>query len=129
MLEEREAIEKPKTFLFTIARNAIIDWYRKKKSVSLDAMADPETGDAYEPFSDEMATDIKLETEGRFLIDKIRELDPGYRDAVYLRFVEGLAPPDIARVLGLSTNATSVRITRGVEKLRRLTGYDIEHTI
>lgn len=126
MLAETEAIEKPKTFLFAIARNAIIDWYRKKKSVSLDAMTDEETGDPYEPFSDEMVSAARLESEGRFLVDKIGELEPGYRDAVYLRFVEGLMPPEVARILGVSANAASVRITRGLEKLRSLTGYDIE---
>ncbi|MEK7642161.1 MAG: sigma factor-like helix-turn-helix DNA-binding protein, partial [Patescibacteria group bacterium] len=47
-------------------------------------------------------------------------------DAVYLRFVEGLSPPEIAEIIGISTNATSVRITRGLEKLRTLTGYDIQ---
>ncbi|MBP6858699.1 MAG: sigma-70 family RNA polymerase sigma factor [Candidatus Pacebacteria bacterium] len=126
MLEEVETIEKPKTFLFAIARNAIIDWYRKKKSVSLDAMTNEETGDPYEPFSDEMVSAVRLESEGRFLVDKIGELEPGYRDAIYLRFVEGLAPPEVARILGVSANAASVRITRGLDKLRSLTGYDIE---
>jgi RNA polymerase sigma-70 factor (ECF subfamily) len=128
MLEQTEAIDKPKTFLFAIARNAIIDWYRKKKSVSLDAMTDEETGDPYEPLSDDMVGAVRLESEGRFLVDKIGELEPGYRDAIYLRFVEGLAPPEVAKVLGVSTNAASVRITRGLEKLRSLTGYDIEMT-
>ncbi len=126
MLEDAEAIEKPKTFLFAIARNAIIDWYRKKKSVSLDAMTDEETGDPYEPLPDDLVSAVRLESEGRFLVDKIGELEPGYRDAVYLRFVEGLAPPEIAKVLGVSVNAASVRITRGLDRLRSLTGYDIE---
>src|SRR3954470_8519467 len=31
-------IKNSRTFLFTIARNIIIDWYRKKKSLSLDAL-------------------------------------------------------------------------------------------
>ena len=119
-------IDYPRSFLFTIARNGIIDWYRKKKSISLESMADPETGESYEPFSDEMAADLKLGAEGRFLIDKIGKLGAGYRDVVYLRYVEGLSPPEIAKILDLSVNATSVRITRGVEELRKLTGYDVE---
>ncbi|MEK7642115.1 MAG: RNA polymerase sigma factor, partial [Patescibacteria group bacterium] len=77
LVEESETIDKPKTFLFAIARNAIIDWYRKKKSVSLDAMTDADTGEPYEPYSDDMIADIRLESEGRFLIDKIGDLDPG----------------------------------------------------
>ncbi len=124
--EKREDIEHPRAFLFMSARNAIIDWYRKKKAVSLEGLQDPETEEPYEQLSDSALTESKLEGEGRFLIDKIGKLSPGNKDAVYLRYVEGLSPPEIAKVLKISTNATSVRINRGVEELRKLTGYDIE---
>ncbi len=119
-------IEYPRAFLFTIARNAIIDWYRKKKSISLESLADPETDEPYEQIQDSALMDSKMEGEGRFLVDAISKLGSGNRDAVYLRFVEGLAPPEIAKILQISTNATSVRINRGIEELRKITGYDIE---
>jgi RNA polymerase sigma-70 factor, ECF subfamily len=119
-------IEYPKTFLFTIARNLIIDWYRKKKSVSLEGLASPETDEPYEPVPDDAETLLEMDAEGRFLVDKIGKLSSGYRDAVYLRFVEGLSPTEIAKIIGVSVNATSVRINRGVDELRKLTGYDIE---
>ncbi len=126
MNQEGRAIEHPRAFLFTIARNAIIDWYRKKKAVSLEAMENDDTQEPYEPISDSAIADSKLEGEGRFLIDKISDLSPGNKDAVYLRFVEGLSPPEIAEVLKISTNAASVRINRGIQELRKLTRYDIE---
>jgi RNA polymerase sigma-70 factor (ECF subfamily) len=119
-------IEYPRAFIFTVARNAIIDWYRKKKAVSLEAMESEEIGEPYEPLSDSAVMDSRLEGEGRFLVDKINQLSPGHKDAVYLRFVEGLSPPDIAKILKISTNAASVRINRGIEELRKVTGYDIE---
>jgi len=119
-------IEYPKTFLFTITRNLIIDWYRKKKSVSLEGMADSETEEPYEPIPDDAETLTRMGAEGRFLIDTISKLSSGYRDAVYLRFVEGLSPTEIASIIGTTVNAASVRINRGLDELRRLTGYDIE---
>ncbi|MEK7609789.1 MAG: RNA polymerase sigma factor [Patescibacteria group bacterium] len=119
-------IEYPRAFLFKVARNAIIDWYRKKKSISLESMADLETQEPYEQIHDSAILDSRLDGEGRFLISKIRDLGSGYRDAIYLRYVEGLSPPEIAEILGISTNAASVRINRGIEELRKLTGYDIE---
>lgn len=126
LTRDGKGMEHPRAFLYTVARNAIIDWYRKKKSVSLEGLADPETEEPYEPFSDSTIEDSKLEGEGRFLIDAIGRLSPGNRDAVYLRFVEGLSPPEIAKIIGTSTNAASVRISRGIEELREITGYDIE---
>ena len=52
----------------------------------------------------------------------IDELDEAYREIVLMRFVEDLPPKDIARITGLSENVVSVRIHRGVEKLRTLLG-------
>jgi hypothetical protein len=37
-----------------------------------------------------------------------------------------MSPPDIGKALGISTNAASVRLTRGIEELRQITGYDID---
>ncbi len=129
LTQKSRHIEYPRAFLYTSARNAIIDWYRKKKSVSLDDMADEETEEPYEQLSDSAIEDSKFEGEGRFLVDSIRKLSDGHRDAVYLRFVEGLSPPEIAKILGISTNATSVRINRGIGELRKITGYDIENEV
>ena len=124
-----DSIDYPRAFLFKVARNCIIDWYRKKKSISLESLANPETEEPYEQIHDSAILDSKLDGEGRFLISKIRDLGPGYRDVIYLRYVEGLSPPEIAEILGIKTNAASVRINRGIEELRRLTGYDIEEEI
>lgn len=125
-LLEGKVIDHPKTFVFTVTRNLIIDWYRKKKSVSLESLAEPETNEPYESIPDDADLIQQAGAEGRFLISKISLLSPGYRDAVYLRFVEGLSPSDIAEIIGVSVNAASVRINRGIHELRRLTGYDIK---
>ncbi len=124
-ITDGENIDHPRAFLYKIARNRIIDWYRKKKSISLESLADTETEEPYEPINDNAKEDMGLESEGRFLLDKIKDISDGNRDAVYLRFVEGLSPPEIANVLGISANATSVRINRGIEELRKMTGYQI----
>lgn len=114
-----------RSFLFTVAHRLIIDWYRKKKPVSLESMSDAETGETYEPVSESASSDLELESEGRFLVDSIRKLGESYRQPVYLRYVEGLSPPEIGEVLGISANAVSVRINRGLEELRKLSGYSL----
>ena len=115
-----------RAFLFTIANHLIIDWYRKKKPVSLEGLAGPEDEEGYEPVQENAKMNIEMEAEGRYVLDAIQKMGPSYRQSVYLRYVEGLSPPEIASILGLSTNAVSVRISRGLEELRKLVGYDIE---
>ncbi len=123
-LQEDEKILNERAFLFTVAKHLIIDWYRKKKSISLEGMK----GDDEEPFDlldKKTISEIEVGAEGRFLLSKISELPPSYKDAVYLRFVEDLSPKEICKILEISENACSVRINRGLEELRKITGYNI----
>jgi len=125
-LQQDKKILSNRAFLFTIARRIIIDWYRKKKSLSLDAMMIGEEGRDYDVI-DEDSTENKLlaGAEGRFLIEKINNLDSSYRDTLYFRFVEDLSPPEIADIMGISVNAASVRINRGIMELKKITGFNI----
>ncbi len=123
-LQGGEELRNHKAFLFTIARRLIIDWYRKKKSLSLENMTTNEDGENYDVPDEKTNIDVSGGAEGRYLLDKIRELSLGFRQPVYLRFVEGLSPAEIADVLEISANAASVRITRGLAELRKMTGYD-----
>jgi RNA polymerase sigma-70 factor, ECF subfamily len=125
LLENKE-IENDKAFLFKIARNLIIDWYRKKKSVSLEDMKKNENNEdnEYDIPDGKTLNDVDLGAEGRYLINKIDNLNPGYRQPVYLRFVEGLSPTEIGKIMGISSNAASVRVNRGLEELRKKTGYE-----
>lgn len=121
-------IRNERAFLFTIARNLIIDWYRKKKTVSLEMLTE-EAGEggstSFQPYEDSK-TDIERKGEARHLAGKIKEIDPIYREAVYLRFIEDLKPQEIAAKLGESVNVVSVHINRGIKQLRRIAGYEIK---
>lgn len=130
-LQQDEEIANTRAFLFTVCHRLIIDWYRKKKSLSLESVMNTvgkEGGreDQYEPADESTQSDSNtvLGAEGRFLVEKIRELGSGLRSPVYLRFVEGLTPPEIGEILNISANAASVRINRGLEELRKKTGYN-----
>ncbi len=123
-LQKGEAIRSNRAFLFTVAHRLVIDWYRKKKSLSLDGMMQQEGEASYEPVDQTTLDTLGLKVEGRFLVEKIKELPENYLQPVYLRFVEGLSPGEIGEVLNISSNAASVRVNRGLLELRKITGYD-----
>src|SRR3990167_8257082 len=116
-------IKNHRTFLFTIARNLIIDWYRKKKPFSLETMME-NAAEGRSSFALAALDNVETNAEAGFLIRKIGELPEPYSNAVYLRCVEELKPREISRVLGESANVISVRISRGLEQLRRLLHID-----
>ena len=126
-LTEKKKILNNRAFLFTIAHHLVIDWYRKKKSIPFKDMKDTTFDDEeieYDPVDEMTIKSLEVGAEGRYLIDKINELIPIYQQPVYLRFVEDLSPPEIAEILGISTNAASVRINRGLSELRKIAGYN-----
>jgi len=52
----------------------------------------------------------------------VADLPEGYRDAVILRHVDGLSQSETARELGIGESAVSMRVSRGLEKLRERLG-------
>lgn len=127
-IQDGNDILNNKAFLFTIARRLVIDWYRKKKSLSLDYLMIKDSDGESRDFVDEHTNidNLLSGAEGRFLLKKINEISSSNRDSVYLRFVEDLSPGEIAKILGISTNAASVRINRGLEELKKISGYNID---
>jgi RNA polymerase sigma-70 factor (ECF subfamily) len=120
-----QEIKNNRAYLFTVAHRLIIDWYRKKKSMSLDKIMDmmKEHEPEYEIVG-ETAEKVGAGIEARYLLSKVNDLTPGYRDPVYLRFVEDLSPGEIGSILGISSNAASVRINRGLAELRKKADYN-----
>lgn len=116
-------IKNHRTFLFTIARNIIIDWYRKKKTFSLESLTENTAADGKSSLQLIAKDDVETSVEAGYLIRKIRELPEPYSNTVYLRCVEELKPREISEILGESANVISVRISRGLEQLRSLLHY------
>ncbi len=114
-----EKIKSEKAYLFTLAHNRIIDWYRKKKTESLDDLL--ENTDTERPFDhpdEHSEADIMLSSEAKEVLREIDKLEPVYKEVLFLRFAEDLSPQEIAMILDITPNTASVRITRGIEKLK-----------
>ena len=58
--------------------------------------------------------------DGKDALAAVEDLPDIYRAVLILRYVEGLSPKEIARVLEESENVVSVRIYRGLKKLSEL---------
>ncbi|MES3031716.1 MAG: RNA polymerase sigma factor [Patescibacteria group bacterium] len=125
MLDGKE-IFNDRAFLFTVARRLIIDWYRKKKSFSLEGMMSQDEKTEYDPPDPKTEDLIDVGAEARYLLEKIADLSEGYREAVYLHHVEDLSPGEIGGILGISANAASVRVNRGMAELRKIYGCTSE---
>lgn len=122
-LQKGEEIEQIRPFLYRTLRHLIIDEYRRKKSVSLEAMVEANEGnveDLLPPDESNTLESAIARHEGERVLEALTRLPEPYREAVTMRFVDGLSPQEIAEAIGESTNAVSVRVHRGLKKLKDL---------
>lgn len=101
-----------RSFLYTIANNLAKDWYKKKKSDSLDQKMENGNQPADQAPSPEMTASY------REVLDTIEEMEQKDKEVLLLKFVEGLPPKDIAEILQESANVISVRINRATTRLQ-----------
>ncbi len=109
------------TWLFTIARNLVIDLSRKRTMASLDEMSDP-TDDG-RPF--EIATDgpspldqFKIREDRAEVSEVLMKLEANYREVLVLRFHEELSLEEIAKVTRAPLSTVKSRLYRGLAALK-----------
>lgn len=109
-----KTIEKPKQYIYQIARNLVIDHYKRAKDVSLDNLQEA----GYDPKDSGQGTDFLAEVS--ILRQAIDKLEEDYREIIYMRFIEGMGIEDIAEAMNISANLVSVRINRGKKRLQTI---------
>jgi len=120
-----EHIDHYRSFLYRTLNNLIVDEYRKKKPTSLDAMMEnAETMSAVEGklLRDDfdMLESATVQFDAKRALTMVAELPETYRTVVIMRYIDGLSPQEIAEHIDESENVVSVRIHRGLRKLRDL---------
>ena len=108
------------TWLFTIARNLVIDNSRRKQPASLDSMADGEDAAPFElPATGQpSAFDATVQREQSEKISAaMLQISAEYRETLVLRFQEGMSMDEIAQVTGAPVGTVKSRIYRGLSAL------------
>lgn len=115
-LKEHKAseIENFQAFIFKIARNLVIDFYRtRKQNVSLEAIP--------EIVSEE---NISKKIDDKLGIEKVakavKQLSDDYREVIVLRFVDGLSFDEISHSTGKSLGSCRMLAHRGIRKIKEI---------
>jgi RNA polymerase sigma-70 factor (ECF subfamily) len=111
-------LRSPKGFLFTAAKNAALDVFRRKRTVSLDQVVEP---DGLSVFEDRpgVAETISRGQELDLLQKAIEALPPRCRQVLMLRKIDGLSHKEIARKMGISERTVNVQVGKGVQRCAR----------
>jgi RNA polymerase sigma-70 factor, ECF subfamily len=119
---EAEVLENPRAFIFKIAKNLVIDSYRKVKPMSIDALEEilhfdiSDNHQAREEMHD--AVDMSI------VLDALNVLDVEDRDIIIMRYMDGLSVKEIADITGQRENTVSVKIHRALKDMQDHFGID-----
>lgn len=113
--EARNTYKGPseQAWLFTIARNTLIDSYRKHKDERLDK-------DENTISHDSTADDLDSELAVQKLRLALRKIAPELQDIIELRYIERISVKDTAQRLNISEANVRVKQHRALQKLRIL---------
>lgn len=118
-----KTIDLARPFLYRTAKNLIIDHFRKKKAVSLDAMFSERTSfDVADP--EPLQYGKALEKEE--LLQRLKQLPEHHYEILVLRFIQELTLSEIAEMYQESENAVSVKIHRAIKQAQKLFPEDFE---
>lgn len=117
-------VDNLRAFTYRVANNLIIDDSRKKHEASLDAMQEQTGFDPPGKSGGAGAEETRIMGEDAKIA--LNQLPDIYQEVLKLRYLEEFTPKEIAGILHTSQTVVSVRIWRGLRKLKSIftTKYD-----
>jgi len=111
-----DSIRNPQAFLFQVARNQIIDFYRQKNKnpLSLDELAEK----GIEIIQKSFVSQIELSFEMENLKKALQNIKPAYSEVIIWHYVDELSIKEIADILQKNENNVRVLLHRALETLK-----------
>jgi RNA polymerase sigma-70 factor (ECF subfamily) len=108
------------TWLFSVSRHLVIDSFRRKQPASLDGLLEDEDRPMDPPASDQpSAFDLVAHRElSERVAAGLSHVAAEYREALVLRFQEGLSLEEISTVTGAPLGTVKSRVYRGLSALQ-----------
>jgi RNA polymerase sigma factor (sigma-70 family) len=108
-------VRYPKAFLFTTARNAALDLFRRRRAAPLHTVA----ASAEFTLLDEQPSPAEQGEHAyrlEVLAEAVRALPDRCRQVIMLRYLDGLAYKEIAAQLGISPETVKVHMAKGMRR-------------
>lgn len=112
-----------KAWLFSIARNTVIDFYRKRKDIAssdkLDLYINP----------DSFETRLEKAEEMKILRDSLVLLTEEEQEIISLRYFSGMKHKEIAGLMGKSEQSIKMKVMRVTRRLKDLITKEMEGSL
>jgi RNA polymerase sigma-70 factor (ECF subfamily) len=113
----QEKGKDPVAYFFTIARNTVIDYWRKKKDLVMNASA--EVIGKTESNANNPIVFVEKQEKAEVVRQAIGRLTNDQQEVIILKFIEGLSNQEVAKMLGKSEEAVRQSQCRALKNLRQ----------
>ena len=115
-IKEGNKVENPRALLYQIARNVVIDWWRKKSIETVPfEYVDESSGFMKRKGDDKIDQSILLQHLERLL----PELKDDWRELVTLRYVEQYTIQEVSEITGKKESTVRVSLHRAIKALQK----------
>lgn len=118
-VQEKKKVGNFKALLYQVAKNIVIDHYRKKSRS--DVLTDEEIlRDIEDARGEDFVKEIEIKSEIKSLESFLKQLKAEYQEVLLLKYVEGYSNTEIAKILDKSTGSVRVLSHRALKILQNL---------
>jgi RNA polymerase sigma-70 factor (ECF subfamily) len=108
-------LRSARAFLFTTARNAALDFFRRRQVIQFEPLVEDAASSVYSDGADAAET-ASLNQELEILADAMRDLPDRCGQILLLRRIHGLSHHEIAVRLGISEHTVEKQVGIGLRK-------------
>ena len=108
-------VRYPKAFLFTAARNAAFDLFRRRRAHPTEAVTEQTELVVLDPQRGAAET-LDLSYELEVLAEAVRALPDRCRQVIMLRYLDGFAYKEVADQLNISPETVKVHLAKGMRR-------------
>ncbi|MEK7103373.1 MAG: RNA polymerase sigma factor [Patescibacteria group bacterium] len=118
-IKESKGIGNLQAVIYKIARNVVVDFYRKRGKALVESLDDSENEIVIADRVDLTLEEKMTLKSDMVLVEKaLRELKDTYREIIVLHFLNDLSLKEIAKVVDRSPGAVRVMLHRGIKALK-----------
>lgn len=110
-------LDKISSFLYKIARNLVIDFYRKKQALTFEI--NKEISETVKDQSQDILAEISAKQEVEEMMKVLKQLKDEYQEVILLRYVEELSMREMVEITGKTEGALRVLLHRAVKSLEK----------
>jgi RNA polymerase sigma-70 factor, ECF subfamily len=117
-----DATKRLSAWILRIAHNVGVDALRRRRirTISIDARPNPDTTQSTDPAAPALPDPVERQALGRALQEAMATLRPDQREAVVLRYEEGLSFEEIGQILGILEVTARSHVHRARKELARV---------